>query len=162
MEALWHSISLYTERDPLVLAIYALQPAKVVTGDVSVSALSGRSARREIPRGRGVRQRDDDLFFLISGYPFRLPLTHTLLAPPNSRVHPCTCVVSAEHTLPSLLPTPQSAPCWQAPPAPLQLAELYIGEQSSVIWPKGHFTELSKSAVLALGLHNQPTRRVCN
>ena len=37
------SISLYPERDPLVLTIYALQPAKVVTGDVSVSALPGRS-----------------------------------------------------------------------------------------------------------------------
>ena len=65
MEALWHSISLYTERDPLVLAIYALQPAKVVTGDVSVSALPGRAARREIPRGRGVGQRDDDRFAQI-------------------------------------------------------------------------------------------------
>ena len=63
--ALYVSISLYTERDPLVLAIYALQPAKVVTGDVSVSALPGRAARREIPRGRGVRQRDDDRFAQI-------------------------------------------------------------------------------------------------
>ena len=39
--------------------------AKVVTGHVSVSALPGRAARREISRGRGVRQRDDDRFAQI-------------------------------------------------------------------------------------------------
>ena len=42
-----------------------MQPAKVVASDVSVSALPGRAARREIPCGRGVRQRDDDLFAQI-------------------------------------------------------------------------------------------------
>ena len=65
LEALRRSIPFYTERDPHFLAIYTLQPAKVVASDVSVSALSGRAARREVSCGRGVRQRDDDLFAQI-------------------------------------------------------------------------------------------------
>ena len=56
----WHDEQ-RVERDRYA-GLLALQPAEVVTSDVSVSALPGRAARREISRGRGVRQRDDDQF----------------------------------------------------------------------------------------------------